>query len=145
MHRDIKVTSSTFDPLNKLSFNTLLRFSASLYLKIPKNSDIRKMCWNHPKIWTRWLYHMVRAARPNDTDRMATNVDPDQTAVRSGCTLFALTCPSKNSVLWYYHFWFKHTLFDLLTRIHVNRHINTQTYKMGFERKLSAYWVYLPK
>ena len=45
-----------------------------------------------------WLYHRIMS--PNDADRMANSVDPDQTAplgaVWSGSTLFAQTYPSKN-------------------------------------------------
>ena len=46
------------------------------YRKIPKNSDICKICCNHPKISTKWLYH--RVMRPIGTDGMANSVDPDQ-------------------------------------------------------------------
>ena len=46
--------------------------------KLPKNSDTRKICSNHPKIRTRWLY--CRVMLPNDADGMANGVDPDQTA-----------------------------------------------------------------
>ena len=35
-------------------------------------------CCNYCKIRTRWLYH--RVVSPKDADRMANNVDPDQTA-----------------------------------------------------------------
>ena len=49
-----------------------------------------------PKIWTMWLYHKVM--RWKDADRMASSVDPDQTAplVWFGSTLFAQACLSKN-------------------------------------------------
>ena len=40
------------------------------------------------------LYHRVQS--PKDEDRMANSVDPDQTAVCSGSTMFAQTCLSKN-------------------------------------------------
>ena len=44
-----------------------------------------------------WLYHRIMS--PNDADRMANSVDPDQTAplgaVWSGSALFAQTCLSK--------------------------------------------------
>ena len=56
------------------------------------------MCCNHPKIWTRWLYHRVMLSK--DADRMANSVDCDQIApsraVWFGCTLFAQTCQSEN-------------------------------------------------
>ena len=65
------------------------------YHKFPKYSDTQKFCCNHSKIWTRWLYHRVMS--PNNADRMANSVDPDQTApVWSGSALFAQTCLSKN-------------------------------------------------
>ena len=57
-----------------------------------------KFARNHPSFWTMWLYH--RVMRPNNADRMANSVDPDQTAplgaVWSGSTLFAQTYLSKN-------------------------------------------------
>ena len=67
------------------------------YRKIPKNSDTRNICCNHPKIWTTWLYNCEMW--PKDVYGMANSVDPDQTplgAVWSGSTLFALTCLSEN-------------------------------------------------
>ena len=48
------------------------------YRKFPKYSDTQKICCNHSKIWTMWLYHRVMS--PNDADGMANSVDPDQTA-----------------------------------------------------------------
>ena len=61
------------------------------YRKFPKYSDTQKICCNHSKIWTMWLHHRVMS--PNDADRMANSVDPDQTAplgaVWSGSALFA--------------------------------------------------------
>ena len=41
-----------------------------------------------------WLYH--RDLSPNDADRMANSVDPDQTAVSSGSALFAQAYLSEN-------------------------------------------------
>ena len=59
--------------------------------KISKYSDTQKICCNHSKIWTMWLYHRVMS--PSDADRMANSVDPDQTAplgaVWSWSALFA--------------------------------------------------------
>ena len=59
--------------------------------KFPKYSDTQKICCNHSKIWTMWLYQRVMS--PNDADGMANSVDPDQTAplgaVWSGSALFA--------------------------------------------------------
>ena len=49
------------------------------YRNDPKFSDTQKICCNHSKIWTMWLYHRVMS--PNDADRMANSVDPDQTAL----------------------------------------------------------------
>ena len=61
------------------------------YRKFPKYSDTQKICCNHSKIWTMWLYHRVMS--PNSADGMANGVDPDQTAplgaVWSGSALFA--------------------------------------------------------
>ena len=48
------------------------------YRKFPKYLDTQNVCCNHSKIWTTWLYHRVMS--PNDADRMANSVDPDQTA-----------------------------------------------------------------
>ena len=60
--------------------------------------DTQKICCNHSKIWTMWLYHRVMS--PNDADGMANNVDPDQTAplgaVWSGSALFAQAYLSEN-------------------------------------------------
>ena len=61
------------------------------YRKFPKYSDTQNICCNHSKIWSMWLFHRVMS--PNDADRMANSVDPDQTAplgaVWSGSALFA--------------------------------------------------------
>ena len=68
------------------------------YRKFPKYSDTQKICFNHSKIWTMWLYHRVMSS--NDADGMANSVDPDQTAplgaVWSGSTLFAQAYLSEN-------------------------------------------------
>ena len=40
------------------------------------------------------FYHRVMG--PKDADRMTNNVDPDQTAVWYGTTLFVKTCLSEN-------------------------------------------------
>ena len=52
--------------------------------KFPKYSDTQKICCNHSKIWTMWLYHCTimshRVMSPNDADEMANSGDPDQTA-----------------------------------------------------------------
>ena len=68
------------------------------YRKFPKYSDTQKICSNHSKIWTMWLYHRVMC--PKNADRMANSVDPDQTAplgaVWSGSALFAQTYLSEN-------------------------------------------------
>ena len=66
------------------------------YRNDAKFSDTQKICCNHSKIWTMWLYHRVMS--PNDADGMANRVDPDQTAplgaVWSGSALFAQPiCP----------------------------------------------------
>ena len=63
----------------------------TVYRKIPKNSDTRNICCNHPKIWTKWLYCCVMC--PEKSDGMANSVGPDHTAplggVWSGSALFA--------------------------------------------------------
>ena len=68
------------------------------YHKFPKYLDTQKICCNHSKIWTMWLYHTVMS--PNDAERMANSVDPDQTAplgaVWSGSALFAQAYLSEN-------------------------------------------------
>ena len=68
------------------------------YRKVPKYSDTQKICYKHSKIWTMWLYHRVLS--PKDADRMANNVDPDQTAplgaVQFGSALFAQAYLSEN-------------------------------------------------
>ena len=72
--------------------------SCIYYRKFPKYSDTQKNCCNHPKSWTRW--RNLRVIHPKDAERMANNVDPDQTAplgaVWSGSALFAQTCLSEN-------------------------------------------------
>ena len=49
-------------------------------------------------MWTKWLHH--RVISPNDADRIANSVDPDQTAllgaVWSGSALFAQAYLSEN-------------------------------------------------
>ena len=52
--------------------------AGSVYRKFPKYSDTPKNRCNRSKIWTMWLCHRVMS--PNDADRMANSVDPDQTA-----------------------------------------------------------------
>ena len=65
-----------------------------VYREFPKYSDTQKICCKHFKIWTMWLYHRVMS--PNDADRMANSVDPDQTAPLSGSALFAQAYPPEN-------------------------------------------------
>ena len=52
------------------------------YCKNPKNSDIWKICGNHPKIWTTRLHHRVMLLK--DADGVANSVDSDQTAPLGG-------------------------------------------------------------
>ena len=54
-----------------------------VYCKFPKYSDTPKICCNQSKIWTRWLYH--REMSPNDADRMANSVDPEQSDLGLHC------------------------------------------------------------
>ena len=68
------------------------------YHNFPKYSDTQKICYNHSKIRTMWLYHRVTS--PNNADGMANRVDPDQTAPLgadwSGSALFAQVYLSEN-------------------------------------------------
>ena len=68
------------------------------YRKFPKYSDTQRICCNHSKIRTMWLYHRVMSL--NDAEGIANSVVPDQTAplgaVWSGSALFAQAYPSKN-------------------------------------------------
>ena len=78
------------------------------YRKVPKYSDTQKLCCNHSKIWTMWLYHRVTS--PNDADGKANSVDPDQTAplvgaVWSGSALFAQAYLSENLGSLRYNCW----------------------------------------
>ena len=53
--------------------------SIQVYRNFPKYLDTQKICCNHSKIWTMWLYHRVMSS--NDADGiMANSVDPDQTS-----------------------------------------------------------------
>ena len=52
----------------------------AVYRKDPKNSDTQKNCCNYPKTGTVLFYYRVMG--PNDAERMANSVDPDQTAPR---------------------------------------------------------------
>ena len=67
----------------------------SIFHKNPKNLDTRKICCNHPKILTRWLY--CKAMHPNDADGIANSVDPpNQTApLGAGSSLIwvSIVCP----------------------------------------------------
>ena len=80
------------------TFRTAWLFWHVVYRNDPKFSDTQKICCNHSKVWTMWLYHRVMS--PNDADRMANSVDPDQTAplgaVWSGSALFAQAYLSEN-------------------------------------------------
>ena len=68
------------------------------YRKKSKYSDTSKICFNHPKIWTRWLFQNVM--HPKDAAGIANSADPDQTAplgaVWSGSALFAQAYLSEN-------------------------------------------------
>ena len=70
-------------------------FSAGLkYCKKTKNSEIQKICCNHPKIWTTRLYHRIMLL--NDAEGIAISVDLDQTAEWPGSALFAQAYLSEN-------------------------------------------------
>ena len=85
--------------LIRMDRSTMQMWVKEQYCTFPKYSDIKKICCNHSKIWTMWLYHRVMSA--NDADGMANSVDPDQTAplgaIWSGSALFAQAYLSKNS------------------------------------------------
>ena len=49
------------------------------YRKNPKISDTQKICCNHSKIWTRWLYYRVMS--PKGAAGMTNSVDPDQSLI----------------------------------------------------------------
>ena len=74
---------------------TVMRLSYSLtdYRKFPKYLDTQKICCNHSKIWTLWLYHRIMS--PNYAEGIANRVDPDIGAVWSGSALFAQAYLSK--------------------------------------------------
>ena len=101
--------------------------NSSNYRKSPKNSDTRKMCCSHPKIWTRWLCRKIMS--PKDADGLANSEDPDQTAplgaVWSGSTLFAQTYLPKNfGSLRYPKIWsrqFYHTVLMCLQKVQTDR------------------------
>ena len=68
------------------------------YRKFPKYSNTRKIAVIILNSWTICLYHRVMS--PNDAERIANSVDPDQTAslgiVWTGSALFALEYLSEN-------------------------------------------------
>ena len=75
-------------------FNCLVAILWFSYRKFPKYLDTQKLCCNHSKIWSMWLYHRVMS--PNDADEMANS------AVWSGSALFAQAYLSENlGSLWY--------------------------------------------
>ena len=92
----------------------MLQLIKNDYCKCPKYSDTQKICCNHSKIWTMWLYHRVMS--PNDANGM----DPDQTAplgaVWSGSALFAQAYLSENLGPLRYHSACNSTTF---TKVHV--------------------------
>ena len=76
----------------------------SYYCKIPEKFGHPKICCNHPKSWSRWLYLRVMGA--NNAEGIANSIDPDQTAlgvVWSGSALFAQACLSENLGSLRYH------------------------------------------
>ena len=68
-------------------------YSLPQYRKNPKYSDTPKICYNNPKIWTRWLYQKVM--HPKDAAGIANSVDPDQTAPQEQSDLGL-----KSSLIW---------------------------------------------
>ena len=72
--------------------------------KNPKN------CCNYPKIWTMSLFHRVMS--PNDADRMANSVDPDQTVpLRAVWSAWVYTVCAGLSVR-------KHRIIPVLENLH---------------------------
>ena len=69
------------------SVNSPLLDLHDAFRKFPKYSDTHKICCNHSKIWTMWLYHRVMS--PNDAEGMANSVDPDWSSLIWVCTV----CP----------------------------------------------------
>ena len=98
LHIKLSEHTDAFSKAQMLPFCGLAWQKKPEYRKFPKYSDTQKICCNHSKIWTLWLYYSVMS--PNDADGMANSVDPDQTAplgaVWSGSSLFAQACLSKN-------------------------------------------------
>ena len=54
------------------------QISLEIYHKVPKFSDTRKLCCNHPKTGKKWFYH--RVMHPKDADSIVNSEDPDKTA-----------------------------------------------------------------
>ena len=71
---------------------------STMYRKVPKFSDARKLYCNYPKIGKKRLYHRVMHTK--NADSIENSEDPDQTAplgaVWSGSALFAQTNLSEN-------------------------------------------------
>ena len=63
--------------------------------KFPKYLDIQKICCNHSKIWTMWLYHRIMS--PNDADGKAHSVDTDDQTAPLGAVWY---CSSRSSLIW---------------------------------------------
>ena len=49
------------------------------FCKNPKISDTQKICCNHPKSWTRWLF--LRVMHPKDAEGIPNSVDPDHSLI----------------------------------------------------------------
>ena len=58
------------------------------YRNDPKFSDTQKICCNHFKVWTMWLYHRVMSS--NDADGMANSADSSRSSLIWVCTV----CPA---------------------------------------------------
>ena len=48
------------------------------YCKNPKISDTQKICCNHHKSWTRWLFLRLMHPKPKDAAGIANSVDPEE-------------------------------------------------------------------
>ena len=73
----ISQRSSYYIMLNLIFTKKNISHVCRNYLKNPIKSETRKICGNHPKIRTRWLYR--RVMHPKDADGMSNSVDPDRT------------------------------------------------------------------
>ena len=90
--------AAVFDGFSYACIHVVLLFQLTVYRKVPKFSDARKLCCNLPKIQDKrpnlWVFLQ------KDANGTAASEDPDQTAplgaVCFGSALFAQTYLSEN-------------------------------------------------